>query len=107
MAESSVQRTGLTSSASSISPTLSASPTSSARRRFSDDFKRDAVRLVVQESYSFKAAAQAVGVCEKSLRDWHHKSAPAREACPDNAYPGVILQPRWPPFACNNWIPFS
>jgi len=59
MTESSVQRTGSTSSTSSTSP---------ARRRFSDDFKRDAVRLVVQESYSFKAAAQA-----------------AREACPDDA----------------------
>ena len=79
MAESSVQRTGSTSSASSTSST------SPARRRFSDDFKRDAVRLVVQESYSFKAAAQAVGVGEKSLRDWHQKFAPAREACPDNA----------------------
>ena len=59
MTESSVQRTGSTSSTS---------PDSSARRRFSDEFKRDAVRLVVQESYSFKAAAQAVGV-------WHRVSA--------------------------------
>ncbi len=73
MAESSVQRTE------------SPSSSSSRRRRFSDDFKRDAVRLVVQESYSFKAAAQAVGVSEKSLRDWHQKFTPAREACSDDA----------------------
>ncbi len=31
-------------------------------RRFSEDFKRDAVRLVVDEQYTFKAAAKAVGV---------------------------------------------
>lgn len=33
------------------------------RRRYSDEFKRDAVRLVVEEGYSLKAACQAVGVC--------------------------------------------
>jgi len=55
------------------------------RRRFSDDFKRDAVGLVTEQSYSFKAAAQAVGVCEKSLRDWHKKFAPPPQACDDNA----------------------
>ena len=44
-------------------------------RRFSDDFKRDAVRLVVDEQYTFKAAAKAVGVSEKSLRDWHKRFA--------------------------------
>ena len=51
-------------------------PTVSANgRRFSDDFKRDAVRLIVEEEYTFKAAAKAVGVSEKSLRDWHKKFA--------------------------------
>jgi len=55
------------------------------RRRFSDEFKRDAVRLVVAESYRFKAAAQAVGVCEKSLRDWHKKFAPPPQLCGDDA----------------------
>ena len=55
--------------------------TSPNRRRFSDEFKQDAVRLVVDEGYSFKAAAQAVGVSEKSLRDWHKKLAPPAEPC--------------------------
>jgi len=36
-------------------------------RRFSDDFKRDAVRLVVDAQYTFKAATKAVGVSEKIL----------------------------------------
>ncbi|MBN4060807.1 transposase [bacterium AH-315-I18] len=50
-----------------------------------DDFKRDAVGLVIHENDSFKAAARAVGVCEKSLRDWHQKFAPVPEPCGENA----------------------
>jgi transposase-like protein len=54
-------------------------------RRFTDDFKRDAVRLVTEEKYKFKAAAQAVGVSEKSLRDWHKKFAPPPVPCGEDA----------------------
>jgi transposase-like protein len=35
---------------------------SSKAKRFADEFKRDAVRLVSEERYTFKAAAAAVGV---------------------------------------------
>ena len=59
--------------------------TSPNRRRLSDDFKHDAVRLVVDEQYTFKAAAKAVGVSENSLRAWHRKFAPAPKACGDDA----------------------
>ena len=59
-----------------------ASPT---RRRFSEEFKADAVRLVVEEGYAFKAAARAVGVSEKSLRDWHKRLAPTPEPCGESA----------------------
>jgi transposase len=38
------------------------------KRRFGEEFKRDAVRLVVEEGYTFKAAAAAVGVSDQSLR---------------------------------------
>jgi len=55
------------------------------RRRFSEDFKRDAVRLVVEEKYTFSAAAQAVGVSTKSLRDWHQKFAPEPTPCGEKA----------------------
>ena len=54
-------------------------------RRYPEDFKRDAVRLVTDEKYSFKAAAQAVGVSEKSLHDWHKKFAPRPAPCGDDA----------------------
>jgi len=55
------------------------------RGGFPDDFKQDAVRLVVEEKYSFKAAAEAVGVSENSLRVWHKKFAPPPEACGSDA----------------------
>lgn len=55
------------------------------KRFFSDEFKRDAVRLIVEEKYTFKAAAEALGVREQSLRQWHAKLAPKPEPCGENA----------------------
>lgn len=55
------------------------------KRLFSEEFKRDAVRLVVEEGYTFKAAAAAVGVGDQSLRAWHAKFAPAALPCGENA----------------------
>ena len=55
------------------------------RRRYPDDFKQDAVRLVTEEKYSFKVAAEAVGVSEKSLRDWYSKLVPPPAPCGDDA----------------------
>ena len=46
------------------------------RRRFGEEFKREAVRLVTEQKYTLKAAAEAVGVSEKSMRQWHVKLAP-------------------------------
>ncbi len=34
-----------------------------SKPRYSEQFKRDAVRLVTDEGYTNKAAARAVGVC--------------------------------------------
>ena len=58
---------------------------SASGKRYLDEFKRDAVRLVTQERYTFKAAAKAVGVSEKSLRDWHAKFAPQPNPCGEDA----------------------
>ena len=55
------------------------------RATYSDEFKRDAVRLVVEEGYSFKTACQAVGVCDATLRAWHAKLAPPPEPCGEDA----------------------
>ncbi len=55
------------------------------RRRYSEEFKREAVRLVSEEKYSFQAAATAVGVSEQSLRVWHAKFVPAPPPCGEGA----------------------
>lgn len=65
-------------------PTNNASVTP-CRRRYTNDFKQDAVGLVTHEKYSFKAAAKAVGVSEKSLRDWHTRLVPESDPCGDDA----------------------
>ena len=50
-------------------------------RRFSAEFKQDAVRLVTQEKYTFQAAATAVGISEQALRQWHAKLTPPPAPC--------------------------
>ena len=55
------------------------------RRSFSDEFKRDAVNLIVVQGYSFKAAASAVKVNVKNLREWHERFAPEPEPCGEGA----------------------
>ena len=49
------------------------------------NFKRDAVRLVVEEGYTLQAAAAAVGVSDQSLRAWHAKYAPVPKPCGEQA----------------------
>lgn len=53
--------------------------------RHDEAFKRNAVRLVTEEKYSFAAAAQAVGVTDQTLRAWHKKFAPPPTPCGENA----------------------
>lgn len=55
------------------------------RRTFPEEFKRDAVNLVVKQGYSFKAAAEAVNVSPRSLREWHEKYAPEPVPCDEKA----------------------
>lgn len=38
--------------------------------RYSEQFKREAVRLVTEEGYSFNQAGKAVGVCHTTIRSW-------------------------------------
>jgi len=70
--------------AKSESSTVTSTPANSLRR-YSDDFKRDAVRLITEEQYKVKAAARAVGVSENSLRHWHKRFAPSPQVCGDDA----------------------
>ena len=74
-----------TSQPTSTSDTQASQPGKRRYRQFSDEFKRNAVDLIVNNHYSFKAAANAVNVSEKSLRDWHAKFAPQPKPCGDDA----------------------
>ena len=47
------------------------------RRTFTEEFKRNAVNLVVNEGYSISEAARAVDVNPANLRLWYRKLAPA------------------------------
>ena len=51
------------------------------RRSFSAELKQDAVDLVVKQGYSFKAAADAVGVSVKSLTE-----------CTTQCFSGISMQ---------------
>jgi len=67
-------------------------PGGSPASRYSDDFKRDAVRLVSEEKYSFQAAAKAVNVSDKSLRAWHARFAPQPPPCEEDASMGELRE---------------
>ena len=54
-------------------------------RRFTESFKRDAVRLITHEQYSFHAASAAVGVSDTSLHKWHKKYADPTSPCIEDA----------------------
>ena len=38
--------------------------------RYSEEFKREAVRLVTEEGYSPNKAGKTLGVCHSSVRQW-------------------------------------
>jgi transposase len=49
-----------------------------AMKRYSEQFKREAIRLVTEEQYSMKEAAQAVGICPATLRGWLRRNGDER-----------------------------
>ena len=46
---------------------------SGKRRVFSDDFKKEAVQLIVDKGYSLREASEALGVSQNSLSNWRKK----------------------------------
>jgi transposase len=68
-----------------VRPAAESTTPAASGKRYPEDFKRDAVRLVSEERYTFQAAATAVGVSEKSLRDWYAKFAPPPSPCGEQA----------------------
>ena len=55
------------------------------RRTFSAEFTQDAVDLVVKQKYTFAAAARAMDIEVRSLREWHTQFAPPPEPCSGDA----------------------
>lgn len=49
----------------------------SKQRIYTDDFRRDVVRLITDEGYSISAAANACGVSDQTVRNWYGRFAPA------------------------------
>ena len=49
--------------------------TEKTRRKFTPDFKKDAVALVTDQGYSIAKAAQAVDTSENNLRRWKKERA--------------------------------
>ena len=68
----------------SVGTVVELSVSSPPSRRFFDEFKCDLVRLVTDQRYTFQAAT-AVGVSQKSLRDWHAKFTPPPAPCDEHA----------------------
>ena len=54
-----------------------------SRKRYSKQFKLDAVRLVTEQGYSVNRAGEAVGVCHTTIAEWVRRfgeqSAPRTE----------------------------
>ncbi len=54
------------------------------RKTYTREFKVEAVRLVTEENYSIREAAESLGVSTYSLRDWKNKLMAEADA----AFPG-------------------
>ena len=58
------------------------------RRRFDDDFKAQAVRLVLDEGKSVGAVARDLDLTETALRDWVQRARAESHAGPHRADDG-------------------
>lgn len=58
------------------SQSSSDAPDGSKQRSYSDEFRRDVVRLITDEGYSIPAAAKACGASEQTVRNWYGRFAP-------------------------------
>ena len=56
----------------------------SERRTYTSEFRIEAVRLVTEEGYSTRQAAESLGVSQNTLRTWRRRLE--NEA--DNVFPG-------------------
>jgi len=55
------------------------------RREYSDDFKRDAVRLVTEQGYGVTEACRSLGISTSMLRRWRLQVDPAPSPGPGDS----------------------
>jgi len=60
-------------------------PDRSKQRSYSDEFRRDVVRLITDEGYSIPATAKACGASDQTVRNWYGRFAPESEPAGDDA----------------------
>lgn len=56
-----------------------------ARKTYNDEFKTQAAKLVTEQGYTIKQAAQSLGVDQGSIRHWVRKFAPTPAPLAPNA----------------------
>ena len=61
-----------------------------ARKSYNDEFKIAAAKLVREQGYSVKKAAESLGVDQGSIRGWIRKFAPEAVAPDPDASPEVL-----------------
>ena len=62
------------------------------RPTYSEEFKRDAVKLIVVQGYTYSAASKAVGVNPGTLRNWVVKFGLQADACGEDATVGELQE---------------
>lgn len=56
----------------------------STRRSFTDEYKRDAVSLIVDGGYTIGEVAKKLDICDTSIRKWVNKIQPQGNWRPRN-----------------------
>ena len=54
------------------------------KRIFTDEFKQDAVALIVKEGYTLKEASERLGIDESVLGKWRHKIEQTTDRSPSD-----------------------
>lgn len=54
----------------------------SRRRSYTEEFRRDVVRLITDEGYSIPAAAKACGASDQTVRNWLGRYSAAGKSSP-------------------------
>jgi transposase len=55
------------------------------RREYTDDFKRDAVRLVTAQGYGVTEACRSLGISTSMLRRWRLQFDPSQSSSPGHS----------------------